>query len=381
MSPIRPSFLGQAVDPNIMGGGSGWRRAIVLALVLVCGASPARADIELSLYGDTDAVLATTGTRRGTQLSFSAAKLDVFTTTTLGRWTLLAETVFEAGIDNAYSLDVERVQIGYVYREWLRVFMGRFHTALGYYNDAFHHGAFFMVPVGRPAIVEFEDEGGLIPAHNIGIHADGRFPLGEHHLRYDLEVANGRAADPVVVQNSKDTNRPKAFNLRLRFEPAGRLDGLVVGGNVYFDSIPGSSMPRMTESGVPVVVGPVHEWIVGVHAAYFEHGINFVTEAIMVQHTELDTGVRHRTYAAFVEAGHAINSFTPYGRYEWARYPHDGDPYYLKAFADGTQTASVGVKHATTDNVALKAQAGVTLLQAAGSDPLFTLTGQVAFAF
>jgi hypothetical protein len=39
------------------------------------------------------------------------------------------------------------------------------------------------------------------------------------------------------------------------------------------------------------------------------------------------------------------------------------------------------VKHSTTDNVALKAEASVTFSQAPGADPLFTLTGQIAFAF
>lgn len=163
-------------------------------------ASSASAESELSLYGNVDAYFETTGTKRETDLGFRAAKLDLFATTTRGRWTLLAETLFEAGDDNSYGVDVERIQISYVYREWLRVYIGRFHTALGYYNDAFHHGAFFMVAIGRPGMVEFEDEGGLIPAHSVGVHADGRFAVGDSHLHYDVDVTNGRAADPLEVR-------------------------------------------------------------------------------------------------------------------------------------------------------------------------------------
>ena len=341
----------------------------------------AHADTEFSLYGDTDGVVKTTGTRAGTADSFAAAKLDLFTTTTIARWSFLAETMFEAGSDNAYSLDVERVEVGYLYKDWLRIFAGRFHTAIGYYNDAFHHGAFFMVPVGRPTMVEFEDGGGLIPAHNIGVHADGRFELGDDHLRYDVEIANGRAADPLEIQNNHDGNRPKAVNVRLRYEFAGALEGLLVGGNLYFDSIPANTMAASSETGFPFHFGPLHEWIVGAHAAYFEHEIHFVAEAMAIQHTELDTGVRHRTYAAFAEAGHTFDTLTPYVRYEWTRFPGEGDPYFLKTSVDGYTVASAGVKHNTTENIALKLQAGVTFFNRPGADPMLTLTGQLAFAF
>jgi hypothetical protein len=356
------------------------------ALAIVAAAAPVRADIDLNLYGDIDGGIQTTGSRAGTADGFSAAKLDLFTTSTAGRWSFLAETMFEAGGENSFELDVERIQIGYLFGEHLRVSAGRFHTALGYYNDAFHHGAYFMVPVGRPTMVEFEDGGGLIPAHNIGIHADGRFALGDGHLRYDVELANGRAADPLAIQNDHDGNRPKAINLRLRYEPGGALDGLLVGGNLYFDGIPRRTgvttemTTGMTEGGPPPL-GPIHEWIVGAHAAYLEHDLHLIAEAIAVQHTELDTGAQHRSYAAFAEAGRVYDQVIPYARYEWTRFPSEGDPYYQRTAGDGYQAVSVGVKHTTSDNVALKAQAGVAFPAASGADPMVTLTGQVAFAF
>jgi hypothetical protein len=352
-------------------------------VVVIASGSPAvtHADIEVNMYGDIDGVLTTTGARDGTQDGFSAAKLDLFATKTADRWLFLAETLFEAGTENSFELDVERVEVGYLYRNWLRVLVGRFHSAIGYYNDAFHHGTYFMVPVERPVMVEFEDGGGLIPAHNIGVHADGRFALGDDHLRYDLELANGRASDIQVIQNNHDTNRPKSINLRLRYEPAGALDGLVVGGNLYFDGVPATAAPDPGEPTAVIPHGPIHEWIIGAHAAYFEHEFHIVAEAMLIQHSELDTGMSHWTYAAFGELGHAFDNLTPYARYEWTRFPSEGDPLYAKAADDSYQTVSLGVKHSTTDNIALKLQAAVTSLSAVGSDALFTFTGQVAFAF
>jgi hypothetical protein len=358
------------------------RLAPAVALAIAGGsAAPASADIAINLYGDIDGGVQTTGTRTGTADGFKAASLDLFTTSSAGRWSFLAETLFEAGDDNAFSLDVERIQVGYLYREWLRVFAGRFHTAIGYYNDAFHHGAYFLIPVSRPTMVEFEDGGGLIPAHAVGLHADGRFAFGESHLRYDLELANGRSADPAAIQNNHDVNRPKAVNLRLRYEPGGSLDGLVVGGSAYFDGIPARAA-MTSESGAPIAaLGPTREWILGAHAAYFEHDFHVIAEALAVDHGELDTGASHWTYAAFAELGHAFDKVIPYARYEWTRYPPEGDPYLGRTEADGYQAISAGVKHATSDNIALKVQAGVAFSRAPGSDPLFTVTGQVAFAF
>ena len=356
---------------------NGW----LVAGLLVGVVHVARADTAMSLYGDTDAELKTTGSRSSTTEGFSAAHLDLFTTSTMGRWNFLSEVMFEAGTDNSFALDVERVEVGYLYRDWLRIAVGRFHTAFGYYNDAFHHGTYFMVPVNRPAMVAFEDGGGLIPAHNVGVHADGRIALGSGHLRYDLELANGHTSNRLEVQNSGDRNLSKAVNFRLRYEPGGDFDGLIVGGNLYFDSIPGGSIAAMAEPGATAPTSGLHEWIAGAHAAYLEHDIHFIAEVMAVQHTELDTKLQHRTYAAFVEVGRAFGAVTPFARYEWAQFPREGDPYFGRSYGDGYQGTSVGLKHATTDNVALKGQAGMTFFPHSNAAPILTLTAQLAFAF
>lgn len=358
---------------------SAWytRRApVMVALAALSRAVPAHGDISLSLYGDVDGGIATTGTRSGTTDGFSAAKLEFFTTASAGNWSFLAETLFEAGDDNEFGVDVERLQITYLYREWLRLAAGRFHTAIGYYNDGFHHGAFFMPGVARPQVVQFEDDGGLIPAHSVGIHADGRFELGDGKLRYDLDLGNGRGAGRETVQSEHDTNRPKSFNVRLRFEPGGALDGLFAGANLYVDGIPA----RMASDGAPAL-GSLREWLAGAHAAYFEHNVHLVIEAYAIDHEELDTGVSHWTYAGFAELGRSFDKLLPFVRYEYTRYPSDGDPFYQRSDGDGYQAFTVGLKHATSDNIALKAQAGAVVSRAENTDTLFTLSGQIAFAF
>src|SRR6185295_17726091 len=141
------------------------------------------------------------------------------------------------GDTNEFGIDMERIEVAYLFSDYLRLRFGRFHTAIGYYNDAYHHGRYFQTTVDRPEIVRFEDEGGLIPAHSVGLHADGRFPLGAlGALRYDADLANGRGATPAEVTNLADANGAKAYNLRLRIEPAF-LDGLIAGASIYVDKI------------------------------------------------------------------------------------------------------------------------------------------------
>jgi hypothetical protein len=152
----------------------------------------------------------------------------------------------------------------------------------------------------------------------------------------------------------------------------------VVGGNIYFDSISPGAMD--TGAGGPPLPG-IHEWIIGAHAAYLERDLHLIAEVIAVQHSELPGGARHRSYAGFVEVGRAFDDVTPYARYEVTRFPDEGDPYYGKASGDGYQAATLGVKHSTSENVALKAQASALFPRAMGADTIFTLTGQVAFAF
>lgn len=64
--------------------------------------------------------------------SFAAAHLDVFATADVGKLSFLGETFFESGEGNEFAVDVERVQISYLFSNSLRVRAGRTHTAFGY---------------------------------------------------------------------------------------------------------------------------------------------------------------------------------------------------------------------------------------------------------
>lgn len=347
------------------------------------GSFVARAQLAVNTYGDigyqvdhttTDATNATTTTN-----AFSSPRLELFLSETQGRLSFLAETMFEVGDLNGFGVDIERVEVAYLFSDYFRLRAGRFHTAIGYYNDAYHHGRYFQTTVDRPEMVRFEDEGGIIPAHSVGLHADGRIPLGRvGSLRYDVDLANGRGNIPDQVTNLTDTNNGKAYNLRLRIEPAF-LDGLIVGGNIYLDTINALADP----AAPPDTAVRIDEVILGAHAVYLEKNVHFIAEYLHVSHKVSATGYAGTTQAGFVEVGYSFGRLTPYYRFQRVSFPDvAGDPFYSQNVLapGGSFYAHVaGARFGVSDFIAVKLEGGYTSLDS-GSN---TKTGavQCAFAF
>jgi hypothetical protein len=363
---------------------------ITAAPLLLALTSPARADVTLNVFGDVDyAVIhqaasptaawfhAPTGLSGGTTNAFSAPMVDLFATDTVGKVAFLTELVAEVNpATNEFAFDIERVEVNYRVRPWLRLHGGRFHTAFGYYNDAFHHGKYFMLAVDRPGMVEFEDGGGLLPAHGAGVHADGDVPLGEDDagkLHYDLEVTNGRGKRIDEITSFTDHDQGKAVNVRLRYVGAGALDGLTVGGNAYVDHIPADEA-----NGSPAQ----REVILGGHLVYIEDKITLISELAHFRHREDVSAALHTTTGLFVEGGYALGAgdLTPFVRYEQTSYGDARDPYFAAEQLYGSyKQVSLGAKYNLSENLCLKAQAIATSYDILGHR--YAAVGQAAFAF
>ena len=332
------------------------RTAVLLCLI----SAPAGADLDLKFYGDT-----AFGVRNQSDVSngFSAARLELFPTASTDRVTFLAEIMAEANEENEVALEVERVQVSYLFSNWLRVRAGRMHTAFGYYNDAYHHGRFFEVTTGRPQLVNFEDEGGLLVAHLVGVGLDGQVALGTAgDLHYDVETGNGRGriVDEVAILQARKSN--KMFNFRLRFLP-NPLEGLMIGANFAIDQIPRAAAPTMAEPMPPGIPNDMRETVWGAHLVYQQHQVHFIAEGAAILHSEEVTGRVFHHYGGFVEAGYSIRDFTPYARYEHIRFDDVADPFYqtgplagLSEYRDGR----IGVKWIATENIALKLEGEIT---------------------
>jgi hypothetical protein len=343
-------------------------------MALLLTGRPAAAQVNLNVYGDINYVV-----EKGEQTtnSFQMPRIELFPTATQDRLSFLSEILFEVDEQNNFAVDVERTEVAYLFSDYFRLRLGRFHTAIGYYNDAYHHGRYFQIAVDRPEMVRFEDEGGLIPAHSIGVHIDGLLPLGPlGALRYDAETANGRGHTPDEVTNAIDPNNQKAFNLRLRFEPAFP-DGLLLGGNVYVDKI----KANVTEDPAAGTVD-VDEVILGAHLAYLENYVHLIAEYMRITHKFM--GIIGVTEAAYGELGYTFGAVTPYARVQLVIFPpvNDADPFLQKnAFFDRGSFASVvgGLRFNVSDYLAVKIEGGYTKLDSGANIKTGAL--QCAFAF
>src|SRR5258707_10325413 len=100
---------------------------------------------------------------------------------------------------------------------------GRYHTPVGYWNTAFHHGAWLQTTITRPDIVRFG--GTFIPIHFVGFLAEGNIPSGGAGLSYNVGVGNGRGnvifrpGDAGDNNNNRSEERRVGKECRSRWSP------------------------------------------------------------------------------------------------------------------------------------------------------------------
>jgi hypothetical protein len=289
--------------------------------------------------------------------SFTIGQVNLFVTSDLSeRFKFLSEIVFESDEINNFGVDLERMLLQYSQNDYLNIAVGRFHTAIGYYNTAYHHSTWFQTTTGRPFLFEFEDKGGPLPIHNVGLSISGRIPSGAVGLHYVVEVGNGRASRSYVpplgqsataVQNYVDENAHKAFNVALFARP-DRIRGLQVGFSAYRDVL---------QPGVPSRIG---ETILAAHAVFIGSDFEWLNEALVIRHTP-QGGRMFNTPGWYTQISKRFGSYRPYFRYQYMNAA-DSEPVYPDI---GLRAGpSLGVRYDPTDFVALKLQYDYTTLRA-----------------
>ena len=289
------------------------------------------------------------GTQNGQTTSFSIGQINLFITSNLSeRFKFLTELVFEVQQDNTFQAVPERVLLEWSLNDYFKLAAGRYHTAIGYYNTAYHHATWFQTATERPYIFEYEDEGGILPIHIVGLEASGQIPSGKLGLGYVAQVGNGRSRDPLVepVQNYVDDNSRKAVNASLFARP-DRIPGLQVGFSAYHDVLSTIASPRIDETimdAYAVMIRPRFEWL---------------NEAMMIRHAPTGQHV-YETPAFYSQISERFGMYRPYLRYQYINASSQ-EPVLPQV---GLRTGpSVGIRFDPTASVALKLQYDHTLLR------------------
>lgn len=324
---------------------------------------------DINLHGDN---------QKGHTTSFTLGQLNLFVTSDISeRFKFLSEIIFEGGPDNIYGIttgqpntfgvDVERYLIEYSQNDYFKLAAGRWHTAIGYYNTAYHHSTWFQTAVDRPFLFAFEDRGGILPIHSVGVSASGLIPSGRLGLHYVAEVGNGRASrSPLTqepVQNVIDDQSHKAYNLALFARPEA-VPGLQVGFSAYRDLLAPLNMPRIDET------------ILAAHAVYVRPSFEWLNEALVVRHRPLGFARTFNTPGFYTQVSKKFGSYRPYFRYQYVNAA-DAEPIFPDIKL--RQGPSVGLRFDASESVAVKLQYDYTVLRQQPSVNALAL--QIGFTF
>jgi hypothetical protein len=304
---------------------------------------------------------------KGDTTSFSLGQVDLFVTSDVSeKLKFLSEIVFEAGRDNSFGVDVERLLLTYSFGDFLNVGVGRFHSAIGYYNTAYHHSTWLQTTTGRPFLFQFEDQGGILPIHNVGATASGRIPSGALGLHYVAEVGNGRSSRSPLnepVQNVLDENNRKSVNFAVFARPDA-VRGLQAGFSIYRDLLAPQNSPRIGET------------IFAAHAVYVGLNLEWLNEVLVLRHAPQGTSRVFDTPGFYTQFSKRFGSYRPYVRYQYVNASQSEPVFPDVGLRHGP---SVGLRYDLSEFVALKLQYDYT---ARGRDQaIHALALQAGFTF
>ena len=321
--------------------------------------------LQIRGYGD---VSGHADDQKGDTNAFAVGQLNLFMTSRLtDKASFLAETVIEAdSVTNEFGIEPERILLLYGVRDWLNFSIGRYHTAIGYHNNAYHHSALMQTTLERPFLFAFEDKGGILPIHNVGVSATGVIShrLGLHYV---AEVGNGRAGRSVdvtsPVQNVTDDNNGKAVNLALFVRPSA-VPGLQFGFSGYRDHVTPPAQAKITES------------IFAAHVVYQQSRFEFLNEAVVLRHTAGMIPVTDNISAFYSQISRRWGNYRPYFRYEYMNVPRMDPLYSSVGLLHGPKT---GLRYELSEFTAFKLEYGRDMRR--GLPSVNRLGSQLAFEF
>ncbi len=299
-------------------------------------------DSGLPVHGFADVGAAwSSGNDPGKLRGFNAGTLDLYLTPQFGdRVKGLAELVVEYGQDGGVAVDLERLQLGYTVNDALTVWLGRFHTPYGLWNTDFHHGANLQTSISRPRFIEFEDKGGILPAHSVGGWASGKTALGGGKLTYDAYLANGpRIAERTLDFSAyTDGNANKMLGGNLGYQAGGALSGLTLGVHAF-----GSTVEVHDNNAA--VISATKLRMAGAYVSYDENDWEVIGEVYHFANVDLGSNTRHASNLGFLQLGRAFGAWTPFLRFERAAL--DPADHYFRSQASGRsyRRAAFGLRY------------------------------------
>lgn len=360
------------------------RRVLPALLAGMLAASPAAAT-DFSLFGDVTLVESD-----GERSSFALGALDFYVTQEINDHTTgFVEAVFATDDEGEIEIDIERLWIRYQFSDAFRIAAGRFHTPLGYWNRTYHHGTLIQDTVERPFFLEWEDDGGALPMHVVGLMATGEAWTGVGTLRYELTVGNGQKLSSEAGLDPADEAKPeldpnnlgggnndKSVAVRLSLDGDKRWH---VGAFVLTQEIAESGVP---EHGAFVATGDalVDQTLAGLDARWEGGRFGFLGEYFDIENESLfGDFARHGATAYYAQAWVDLSDKWRL-TYRFSSLELDpGDPYFrlLAVRAEDHDVLTLGYRR---DEVSvIKLEVDRLSARSPGLDDATTVRAQWAF--
>ena len=295
--------------------------------------------LQIRGFGDVDF---SASNQKGSVSGFNLGQFVLHFASPLSRKvTYFGEVSFTAQ-PSAFDVQVERTIIRYDYNDFFKISFGKYHTPIGYWNTAFHHGAWLQTTISRPQMVQFG--GTFIPVHFVGLLAEGNIPSGGLGLGYNVGVGNGRSSILSKSGDNGDINDNRAWVATVFARPA-RFYGLQFGGSVYRDKL----TPKPGQN--------FDETIASAHLVWTKEHPEFLSEFADIHHRDVLTGRTFNSQAFYIQLAYRFpwqeNKWKPYYRFEYIHKP-ESDPLF--SVVSDLVGSTVGVRYDITNYAALKGE-------------------------
>jgi hypothetical protein len=316
----------------------------------------------LPIHGFMDVGFATNswGTSAG-PMGFNGGALSFYLSPHFGdRVKALVEPNFEVTPEGAVATDLERLQIAYTFSDAATLWTGRFHTPYGYWNTAFHHGAQIQTSVLRPRFLDFEDKGGILPAHMVGLWDTGKFNAGDGKLTYDVFAGNG---PKIVLANSTapptptnlgtldinfagDNNHQAMVGFNLGYEFSGNMDGLRLAVHGIRGDVDDNASMQFNKTGLNMLGGS---------AVYLSDAWEVMSEYFGFNDKDKSgSSGMHKSKAGYLQVATSFNRLTPYIRFERAILDQADNYFSMQASGQSYARQALGLRYNLNQKAALK---------------------------
>lgn len=317
----------------------------LLALIFVAGL-PCVYAFEFKGFADVSFTKSTKDADAHRNGDFAFGSLDLYVAEVVEDVEILIETLIEEGDE----LDIERLTIGYTFNDAAKLRMGRFHTPLGFWNTAYHHGVQLQPTIERPKFLTFDDAGGILPTHVVGVNLLGRVNTRAGAVDYSAMLGNGPMIDlgkaVLTPNNTSDNNIGKSAAFNVSISPSV-IAGLKLGVSGH--------IAEVTSNDDPVTID-VDQTIYALSAVYTKGPLGMAAEYFRIEDKSKSAGdFTNTAYYGLIKYS-IKEKWEPYLMYEKLSVGDD-DPYMsvLQAGIDNKEM-TLGLRYNISYRSSLKGE-------------------------